>query len=101
MTNQISEKNKVTGSYKIRPAGRHLATIGKELIQNEAAAIIELVKNAYDADADAIYVEIKLNNKNKAVEIIITDNGEMSFFNSNSKLRILSLVHVSKYSSPP
>lgn len=75
MTNQISEKNKVTGSYKIRPAGRHLATIGKELIQNEAAAIIELVKNAYDADADAIYVEIKLNNKNKAVEIIITDNG--------------------------
>ena len=42
---KVSPYNK-SGSYKIRPAGRHLATIGKELIQNEAAAIIELVKNA-------------------------------------------------------
>jgi len=75
MTDQIAEKNKTVGSYKIRPAGRHLATIGKELIQNEAAAIIELVKNAYDADADKIYVEIELDNKHKTVEINISDNG--------------------------
>lgn len=75
MVEQYMKEKKNIGSYKIRPAGRHLATIGKELIQNEAAAIIELVKNAYDADATEIYVEIKLDNKNKEVEIIISDNG--------------------------
>lgn len=75
MTDQNIVENKTIGSYKIRPAGRHLATIGKELIQNEAAAIIELVKNAYDADADEIKVEIELDNKYKTVEITISDNG--------------------------
>ncbi|MGF2881137.1 sensor histidine kinase [Acinetobacter johnsonii] len=75
MTDQNILENKTIGSYKIRPAGRHLATIGKELIQNEAAAIIELVKNAYDADADEIKVEIELDNQCKTVEITISDNG--------------------------
>lgn len=75
MTDQNIVENKTIGSYKIRPAGRHLATIGKELIQNEAAAIIELVKNAYDADADEIKVEIELDNQCKTVEITISDNG--------------------------
>ena len=37
--------------YKIRPAGRHLFTIGRDLIQDSYAAIVELVKNAYDADS--------------------------------------------------
>lgn len=64
-----------SGLYKIRPAGRHLSTIGKELIQNEAAAIIELIKNAYDADADEIYVDINLKSISKSVEIIVSDNG--------------------------
>ncbi|MEN3969980.1 sensor histidine kinase [Acinetobacter sp. BWR-L5] len=75
MTDQNIVENKTIGSYKIRPAGRHLATIGKELIQNEAAAIIELVKNAYDADADEIKVEIELDSQCKTVEITISDNG--------------------------
>lgn len=30
--------------YKIRPAGRHLLTIGRDLIQDSYAAIVELVK---------------------------------------------------------
>ena len=38
-------------TYKIRPAGRHLLTIGRDLIQDNYAAVIELVKNAYDADS--------------------------------------------------
>lgn len=37
--------------YKIRPAGRHLITIGRDLIKDKYAAIVELVKNAYDADS--------------------------------------------------
>ncbi|MDC5892962.1 ATP-binding protein [Proteus mirabilis] len=71
---KINSDNK-SGSYKIRPAGRHLATIGKELIQNEAAAIIELVKNAYDADADEIYIDINLDKSSKTVSITVSDNG--------------------------
>ncbi len=39
------------GLYKIRPAGRHLLTIGRDLIKDKYAAIVELVKNAYDADS--------------------------------------------------
>lgn len=43
-----------TDTYTIRPAGRHILTIGRDLIQDPHAAVIELVKNAYDADsADA------------------------------------------------
>ena len=39
------------GIFSIRPAGRHVLTIGEDLIQDQCAAIIELVKNSYDADA--------------------------------------------------
>ncbi|MDD9316037.1 sensor histidine kinase [Acinetobacter lactucae] len=75
MTEQENNFENKSGSYKIRPAGRHLSTIGKELIQNEAAAIIELVKNAYDADADEIYVDVSLDYSSKSVEITVSDNG--------------------------
>ena len=40
-----------SGSYRIRPAGRHILTIGRDLVQDPHAAVIELVKNAYDADS--------------------------------------------------
>ncbi len=40
------------GYYKIRPAGRHLITIGRDLIKDKYAAIVELVKNSYDADSE-------------------------------------------------
>lgn len=43
-----------SGSYRIRPAGRHLLTIGRELIQDTYAAVVELVKNAYDADSSSV-----------------------------------------------
>ena len=41
---------KTSTTYKIRPAGRHIFTIGRDLIQDNYAAVFELVKNAYDAD---------------------------------------------------
>ena len=34
-------------SYLIRPAGRHILTIGSDLIQDEYAAIVELVPTAF------------------------------------------------------
>ena len=44
-----------SGSHRIRPAGRHILTIGRDLVQDPHAAVIELVKNSYDADSpDAV-----------------------------------------------
>ncbi|MBJ8436803.1 sensor histidine kinase [Acinetobacter lactucae] len=59
----------------IRPAGRHILTIGRELIQDHAAAIIELVKNAFDADSPTVDIKINKDNSNKNYKIIITDYG--------------------------
>lgn len=59
----------------IRPAGRHILTIGRELIQDHAAAIIELVKNAYDADSPIVEILIKKNNASRTYSVFISDNG--------------------------
>ena len=51
---------KTSNTYKIKPAGRHLLTIGRDLIQDKIAAIVELVKNAYDADSPYVTVSFAL-----------------------------------------
>lgn len=63
------------GIYKIRPAGRHILTIGKDLIQDPYAAIIELVKNAYDADSPDVHIDFKTAPDLSHYSIIITDHG--------------------------
>ena len=64
-----------SGSYKIRPAGRLLLTIGRDLIQDSYAAVVELVKNAYDADSPNVHVEFTKKPKRQHYTITITDNG--------------------------
>lgn len=64
-----------TGSYKIRPAGRLLLTIGRDLIQDSYAAVVELVKNAYDADSPDVHIAFTKNPKQQHYTITITDNG--------------------------
>ena len=70
--------------YKIRPAGRHLLTIGRDLIQDSYAAIVELVKNAYDADSKSVEIHFKATEKlsenisgnpEKRIEITVRDYG--------------------------
>ncbi|GET25067.1 ATP-binding protein [Prolixibacter sp. NT017] len=65
------------GIYHIRPAGRHILTIGRDLIKDNYAAIVELVKNSYDADArnveilfSAIYIGAE-----KHLRIVVADDG--------------------------
>ncbi|MBI1912130.1 MAG: ATP-binding protein [Deltaproteobacteria bacterium] len=65
------EKN---NSYFIRPAGRHILTIGSDLIQDQYAAILELVKNAYDADSPDVEISFIKNNES-GHKIIIQDHG--------------------------
>jgi hypothetical protein len=61
--------------YKIRPAGRHLITIGPELIQDTYAAVIELVKNAYDADSPDVSIIFQAVPGKREYEFIISDHG--------------------------
>ena len=59
--------NNINHTYKIRPAGRHILTIGRDLIQNNYAAIVELVKNAYDADSNKVEINFSLKEKPKNI----------------------------------
>ena len=64
-----------SGTYKIRPAGRHILTVGRELIQDSYAAVVELVKNAYDADSPDVSIEFKKTSNRDNYMIVISDNG--------------------------
>ena len=65
----------VDTSYKIKPAGRHILTIGRDLIQDSNAAIVELVKNAYDADSPDVQIEFTVSALRSGFSIIIADHG--------------------------
>lgn len=62
-------------AHKIRPAGLHILTIGKDLIHDNSAAVVELVKNAYDADSPDVQVEFKKSPTRGGYSIIISDRG--------------------------
>ncbi|HKQ40115.1 MAG TPA: ATP-binding protein, partial [Verrucomicrobiae bacterium] len=62
-------------SHKIRPAGRHILTIGRDLIQDQYAAIVELVKNAYDADSPDVTIEFQGSPDRTRYIIRVTDHG--------------------------
>ena len=66
---------KQTGTYKIKPAGRHVLTIGRDLIQDVQAAVLELVKNAYDADSPDVEISFIQTGLQPAYTITITDHG--------------------------
>ena len=62
-------------TYKIRPAGRHILTIGRDLIQDNYAAVVELVKNAYDADSSDVNIEFTASQDHGGYSIVVSDNG--------------------------
>lgn len=61
--------------FKIRPAGRHILTIGKDLIQDPYAAVVELVKNAFDADSEFVKVDFIADSEAMEYRITISDGG--------------------------
>lgn len=76
------------GNSILRPRARLIKTIGEELISNDIVAIIELVKNSYDANASIIeikfegrVIEIKEGKKTKKAligqgsSLVISDDG--------------------------
>lgn len=79
MTN---EEEEIDGYYQIRPAARLIHTIGSDLIGDSYAALVELVKNSYDADAakvDIIFKYTKIANENALIISIKDDGHGMDF----------------------
>ena len=62
-------------SQPFRPRARMLQLLGDELIGNARLAIFELVKNAYDADANKVVVRLSLD-ANEGPMITVSDDGE-------------------------
>jgi signal transduction histidine kinase len=63
------------GTLKFRPRARLLYLLGHELISDETIALIELVKNCYDADASEIQVVLTDVTDRHEGKIEIRDNG--------------------------
>ncbi|TQD23578.1 ATP-binding protein [Methanolobus vulcani] len=61
-------------SFKTR--ARLINQLGEQLIKNESIALLELIKNSYDADASECNVIIHNPSIPEKGEIIIQDNGE-------------------------
>lgn len=59
----------------LRPRARLLRTLGEELISNEVVAVIELVKNAYDADATRVLIRFVGSLEPGKGRIEVIDNG--------------------------
>lgn len=59
----------------MRPRSRLISLIGDELISDESVAVVELVKNAYDADASHVSVRFEGNDPTDPDTLIVTDDG--------------------------
>jgi len=59
---------------KIKPSANVIRTLGKDLIKDNNAALIELVKNSYDADSENVNIEFTFN-EDYSYTIIIDDHG--------------------------
>jgi len=57
-----------------RPRARLIQLLGDELIAGSRLAILELVKNAYDADANEVVVTINLTSNEPSITVV--DDGE-------------------------
>lgn len=62
-------------NYIFKPRARLLLQLGDQLIRNESIALLELVKNSYDADATNVNIKMEnIDNCENGI-IIVEDNG--------------------------
>ena len=66
-------------ALSIRPYARLLTMLGDQLIKDERIALVELIKNSYDADSESVEVSFENFNDdmshNKNSRIIVRDDG--------------------------
>lgn len=69
----------MSNKFRIKPAGRHINSIGSDLIKDQYAALMELVKNSYDADAKNVSILFScIRNQNgvpSGITIEVSDDG--------------------------
>lgn len=63
------------GSSRLRPRARIIRTIGRDLISNEVVALVELIKNAYDADANKVRIVFEEPLQPSQGGLLIEDDG--------------------------
>src|SRR5712691_6157227 len=71
----IEPVSRISGTQILRPRARILRTFGGELSSSETVAVIELVKNAYDADATRVLVRFQGPLEIGQGTIEVMDNG--------------------------
>jgi signal transduction histidine kinase len=76
MSEQIITRNTETETpVRFKPRARLLLQLGDQLIKNESIALVELVKNSYDADAKIVDIYMENVDDPKNGVIIIEDDG--------------------------
>ena len=67
-------------TVRVRPYARLLTMLGEQLIKNDRIALVELIKNSYDADATVVEIDFldftTSFASNRDSRIAIVDNGE-------------------------
>lgn len=71
----MSETAVRKGSSILRPRARLIRTIGRDLISNEVVALVELIKNCYDADAGKVRIVFEEPLEPSHGGILIEDDG--------------------------
>ena len=74
MANEMDSQGKEI-SAQFRPRARLLIQLGDQLIKNESIALVELVKNSYDADANVVDILMFQPDLPDQATIIIEDDG--------------------------
>jgi hypothetical protein len=62
--------------YIIRPSARLINTIGKDLVKDKFAAVVELVKNSFDADSPHAHITFKYDEEIGTLTISVADSGD-------------------------
>jgi signal transduction histidine kinase len=82
-----------TGNSILRPRARLIKTIGEELISDDKVALLELVKNSYDADASIITIEINgrvvvEKDGRKEIKKIIKEGASIDIYDDGSGMSL-------------
>lgn len=70
MTSDVSPER-----HAIRPYARLLTMLGEQLIKSDRIALVELIKNSYDADATDVVVNL-FDGPGATISLAVVDNGQ-------------------------
>ena len=85
-------KNDKKTLVNFKPRARLLIQLGDQLIKNESIALVELVKNSYDADANKVDIYMENVEDPDNGLIIIEDDGYGDYFYRNNSLHISGII---------